>query len=223
MRRIYLSGPMTGLPDYNYPAFNAEAARLRALGYTLENPAENPLPADAPWHMCMRDAIRQMLTCDTVAFLPGWQVSRGANVEIELAGHLRMAVIQSSGIVMPQEDVVSNQAKRLSECPAERLAVCRGDVPPRGEGVDFGIDGRSVRVSQGAYSIFLAREQMGKDRIGVLQQLLNIADQRIDDLQVEVAKLRRGPCELIYGDELPSQGIPGTSFQRLNALANEGE
>jgi hypothetical protein len=118
---------------------------------------------------------------------------------------------------------MSNQANRLSDCPAERLAVCRGDVAPRGDGVDIGIDGRSVRVSQEAYSIFLAREQMGKDRVAALQQRLNIADQRIDDLQVEIAKLRRGPCELIYGDELPSHGIPGTSFQRLNALANEGE
>lgn len=101
--RIYLSGPMTGLPDYNYPAFNAEAARLRALGYIVENPAENPLPADAPWHMCMRAAIRQMLTCDAVAFLTGWHESRGANVEIELAGHLGMTVIHASDIVSPQE------------------------------------------------------------------------------------------------------------------------
>jgi hypothetical protein len=89
---------MTGLPDYNYPAFNAEAVRLRALGYTVENPAENPLPADSPWHLCMRDAIRQMLTCDMVAYLPGWQTSRGANVEIELALHLRMIVSQASVI-----------------------------------------------------------------------------------------------------------------------------
>ena len=118
---------------------------------------------------------------------------------------------------------MSNQAKRLSGCPAERLAACRGDVASAVEGVDFGIDGRSVRVSQEAYSIFLAREQAGRDRCAALQQRLNIADQRVDDLQTEVAKLRRGPCELIYGDELPDQGIPGTSFQRLNALANEGE
>lgn len=101
--RIYLSGPMSGLPDYNYPAFNTEAARLRALGYAVENPAENPLPANAPWDLCMRAAIRQMLACDAVAFLPGWQHSRGANVEIELAGHLGMDVIQASGIVSPQE------------------------------------------------------------------------------------------------------------------------
>ncbi|MGI3746275.1 MAG: hypothetical protein ACRYF8_12375 [Janthinobacterium lividum] len=116
-----------------------------------------------------------------------------------------------------------NQCKRMSNCPANRLAQCRGGVAECGEGVDFGFDGRSVRVSQEAYSIFLAREQMGKDRVAALQQRLNIADQRIDDLQVEVAKLRRGPCELICGDELPNQGIPGTSFQRFNALANEGE
>lgn len=53
--------------------------------------------------MCMRDAIRQMLSCDTVAFLPDWRQSRGANVEIELAIHLGMAVIPASGIVSPQE------------------------------------------------------------------------------------------------------------------------
>ena len=101
--RIYLSGPMTGLPEYNYPAFNAEAARLRALGYTVENPAENPAPEREEWELYMRAALRQMLDCDAVAFLPGWQHSRGANVEIELAGHLGMDVIQASGIVSPQE------------------------------------------------------------------------------------------------------------------------
>lgn len=65
MQHIYLSGPMTGVPEYNYPAFNAEAARLRALGYTVENPAENPLPADAPWPMFIRGSIRQTVKCDS--------------------------------------------------------------------------------------------------------------------------------------------------------------
>ena len=31
MKRIYISGPMTGRIDLNFPAFHAEAARLRAL------------------------------------------------------------------------------------------------------------------------------------------------------------------------------------------------
>lgn len=61
MQRIYLSGPMTGLPDYNYPAFNAEAARLRALGYTVENPAENPPVPGHVWELYMRAAIHKLL------------------------------------------------------------------------------------------------------------------------------------------------------------------
>lgn len=105
MKRIYLSGPMTGLPDYNYPAVNTEAARLRALGYTAENPAENPAPARKEWELYMRTALRQMLTCDAVAFLPGWNEPRGPNVEIELALHLGMAVMQANYIVTPQKEL----------------------------------------------------------------------------------------------------------------------
>ncbi|WP_130905350.1 hypothetical protein [Pseudomonas sp. Sample_22] len=36
-----------------------------------------------------------------------------------------------------------------------------------------------------------------------LQQLLNAADQRVDELTAELAKFRQGPCKLIVGDELP--------------------
>ncbi|MBT9158943.1 MAG: hypothetical protein DDT26_00192 [Dehalococcoidia bacterium] len=41
--RIYISGPMTGLHDLNFPAFRDAAAKLRAIGYEVVNPAElNP-------------------------------------------------------------------------------------------------------------------------------------------------------------------------------------
>ncbi|MBQ1761926.1 MAG: DUF4406 domain-containing protein [Aquincola sp.] len=79
MQRIYLSGPMTGLPEMNYPAFHAEAARLRALGYDVVSPAEGgELPT---YEAYMRRGMLQMLTCDTVALLPGWLNSRGAVAE----------------------------------------------------------------------------------------------------------------------------------------------
>ncbi|WLG64802.1 hypothetical protein PSH90_12075 [Pseudomonas sp. FP1762] len=61
-------------------------------------------------------------------------------------------------------------------------AMAAAPPPPlEAEGVDFGIDGRSVRVSQEAYSIFLAREAAAREKIEALQQRLNAADQRIDD------------------------------------------
>ncbi len=30
---IYISGPMTGYPEYNYPAFMAAEKKLRSLGH----------------------------------------------------------------------------------------------------------------------------------------------------------------------------------------------
>lgn len=90
MTRLYLAGPCTGYIDFNYPAFHAEAARLRALGYHVENPAENT--ACETWQAYMRNAIRQMLTCDMVAMLTGFENSKGASIEFHLALDLGIPV-----------------------------------------------------------------------------------------------------------------------------------
>ena len=81
--RLYVCGKMSGLPEMGYPAFHAEAARLREVGYFVENPANNP--EQATWLDYMRVAIRQMVTCDAVALLPNWMDSRGARIEHDLA------------------------------------------------------------------------------------------------------------------------------------------
>jgi hypothetical protein len=93
MKRIYLSGPMTGLPQFNFPAFHAEAARLRAIGLTVVNPAEINAEHPGTWAEAMRADLRALLDCDTVALLPGWQDSRGAKLELQLAHALGMQVL----------------------------------------------------------------------------------------------------------------------------------
>jgi len=80
MKRIYISGPMSGLPDLNFPAFNAEAARLRALDYEVVNPAEINQDPAAAWHECMRADLKALLDCDALALLDGWQRSAGAHL-----------------------------------------------------------------------------------------------------------------------------------------------
>ncbi|WP_263147768.1 DUF4406 domain-containing protein [Pseudomonas sp. RIT-PI-AD] len=97
-QRLYLAGPMTGLPEFNYPAFHAEAARLRALGYDVENPAENPAPPCGSWLGYMRLGLRQLLACDGVALLPGWRDSRGAWVECMVAHSLGLPVTMAADL-----------------------------------------------------------------------------------------------------------------------------
>ncbi|MFV3415298.1 DUF4406 domain-containing protein [Pseudomonas sp. NY15436] len=101
MPRIYLAGPMTGLPEFNYPAFHAEAARLRQLGYHVENPAENNAPADTTWSGYLRLALAQLITCDSIAMLPGWHNSEGACLEYHVASKLGMQVSTASQITEP--------------------------------------------------------------------------------------------------------------------------
>lgn len=94
--RLYLAGPMTGLPELNFPAFHAQAARLRGLGYEVVNPAEISKGAHAEWAVCLRADIAQLITCDGIALLPGWQQSRGARLEHHIALHLRMLCFEAS-------------------------------------------------------------------------------------------------------------------------------
>lgn len=101
--RCYLSGPMTGLPDFNYPAFHAEAARLRALGYHVENPAENP-PQDSR-AAYMKQSCAQMLTCDAIAVLPNWSLSKGARIEVQLAAQCGMDFFYAAQILAPFVEV----------------------------------------------------------------------------------------------------------------------
>ena len=91
--RIYIAGPMTGLPDFNYPAFHAEAQRLRNAGWHVENPAENPRPPCGSWAGYMRLALAQLVTCDSICLLPGWTRSKGACIEHFVAAHLGLAVV----------------------------------------------------------------------------------------------------------------------------------
>ena len=89
--KVYLSGPMRGHPDLNFPAFHYAAKKLRKQGFEVYSPAENDDPdirialaKDTSW-ICRQ--------ADIVAVLPGWETSRGAKMEIALAYALGINVM----------------------------------------------------------------------------------------------------------------------------------
>lgn len=85
---------MSGLPALNFPAFHAAAAMLRAQGYAVINPAEITVDHDAKWEDCLRKDIAQLVTCEVIALLPGWENSRGARLEHHVAFALGFDVIE---------------------------------------------------------------------------------------------------------------------------------
>ena len=90
----YLSGPMTGLPDLNYPAFEAAAERLRSQGVQVISPHEITPPGAGPWSWAqhMRVDLAALLTADVIVMLPGWEGSRGARLEKAVAEALGLVV-----------------------------------------------------------------------------------------------------------------------------------
>jgi hypothetical protein len=92
---IYISGPMTGYPEFNFPLFNRVADNFRKLGYQIINPAEINQPVQT-WESCMRQDIKELMNANKVAVLPGWEKSKGARIEVFLACQLGMDVVDAN-------------------------------------------------------------------------------------------------------------------------------
>lgn len=71
--RVYIAGPMTGHPDWNFPAFHEAAAAWRDAGWEVENPAEAFGGAtDRPYEDYVQHDLDVLRKCDAIAILPGW-------------------------------------------------------------------------------------------------------------------------------------------------------
>ena len=90
--RVYMAGPMTGLPELNFPAFNQEAERLRAEGLQVLNPADHGIVDGADWADYLRHDIAGLSSCERIHLLRGWTKSKGACLEMTIAKALGMTV-----------------------------------------------------------------------------------------------------------------------------------
>lgn len=96
--RLYISGPMSNLPDLNFPAFAAAALALRAEGLDILSAHEIAHDVAAieqtarPWEAYLREDLAALLTCEGIVLLPGWPESAGARLELEVALRLRFLV-----------------------------------------------------------------------------------------------------------------------------------
>ena len=123
----YLAGPMTGIAQFNIPAFDEATDSLRSQGFTIVSPAERDTYetrkaalgsasgdhadlsiAETYGDMLARDMKIIADEVDGIVFLPGWHESRGARTEayIALAFNRKFAVYKDGTmLVIPKQAV----------------------------------------------------------------------------------------------------------------------
>jgi hypothetical protein len=109
--KIYIAGPMSGYPDFNFPAFMEAAKRLRENGWVVFNPVEKDVSThgeeifkgEGNIDECEKKgfSLREAFAWDTaricesdaIYMLKGWEKSSGAFAEWALAKTLRLEII----------------------------------------------------------------------------------------------------------------------------------
>lgn len=96
--RVYVSGPMSGRPLHNFPAFYRASAKLRKLGYKVHNPAVKGIIDGWTWEKYMRYDLIKLMTCDTILLLKGWSRSPGARLEYHNAKKLGFTILREKDL-----------------------------------------------------------------------------------------------------------------------------
>lgn len=95
MNKVYISGAIAGHDlDERKAAFKAAERKLAELGYDPVNPFDNGVPDDAHWREHMRADIAMLVQCDLIYMLRGWELSKGAKLEHDVATSCGIRVLK---------------------------------------------------------------------------------------------------------------------------------
>lgn len=126
--KVYIAGPMTGLPEFNFPAFHAAADVWRNSGWEVINPAElDEEDTTKPWDFYLRRDLKLLVDCDAIAMLPDWELSRGAKLEHYVAQALGLSVYDADSPVLLRPifiHTLTNPPCVICTGPTQRSGSC---------------------------------------------------------------------------------------------------
>ncbi len=92
--RVYISGAIAHHDEKERrEAFGNAERYLMLKGYDPVNPFKNGLDASAHWREHMKADIRLLLDCDYIYMLRGWELSKGAKLELDVASSCGIGVL----------------------------------------------------------------------------------------------------------------------------------
>lgn len=94
MKRIYISGAITGTNEY-IENFKKAEEHLKDLGYSVMNPARvnAEMPSDTTYEEYMTMSLCMLSMCESIYMLKNWETSLGANRELGYAIGKNMNII----------------------------------------------------------------------------------------------------------------------------------
>ena len=95
-KRVYLSGPITNTKNYKGLFMFAEELAVLDDAEQIYNPAAQ-IPASSSWEQAMHRCLSEITNYDIVVMLPGWNTSRGARLECDVALACGMQIVDFSG------------------------------------------------------------------------------------------------------------------------------
>lgn len=91
MKKIYIAGKVTGLPQNEVvEKFAKIQKQIEKMGCQVINPIEVVKDFKTPWNKAMRMCIAELVFCDAIVLLPDWFASQGAKIEWDIAKQLNI-------------------------------------------------------------------------------------------------------------------------------------
>ena len=92
--KIYLSGKISGTDlSTTRRRFSEVAEKLQSLGHKVVNPLCNGLSEHDPWEEHIAKDIINLIDCEGIYMLQGWEDSQGARIEHAIAKEIGLKVM----------------------------------------------------------------------------------------------------------------------------------
>ncbi len=175
--KIFISGPMTGYPNWNKEAFDRAEKRLRELGYDVFNPTWMQFTEGWSHEEIMAIDLAALEKCDAVLQLDGWPDSKGSQEEFEQAKRL------NKKIFMFIDEYKADQGKLYEVNYARRV------IDEMGQFYNEAMNFINVGLSKLPETFIIKRRKMLKDAVTLVER--PITEEQLAKMGLEPACINR--------------------------------